>query len=521
MAKGIHKYSVQEAQNVKLGQGGYMNLDQAGGSGGGAGTDNTGSEITWRDFASNDTGSSNVNPTSAGSGTGGIARTFSLNDVIVSDVATNGNNSNKSSVTINFGQDSSFSGVTSSQGETDSNGKGDFYYTVPSGFLALCSANLEEPTISPNSDTQATNYFNTVLWTGNNNARSIEDVGFQPDFVWSKCRNTNSTGHRLHDSVRGDNGTVMLELNSDSTQVEGTDTLISGFDAEGFNIAAGGNHPNVSNRTFVAWNWKAGGEPTATNSASAGATPTAGSVKIDGVNKSVALAGSIPATKISASTTAGFSIVTYTGNDASSATVGHGLTQAPEWVIVKNRGEAISNPAWTVYHASNTSAPATDYLDLSTNTGTDDADTLWNDTAPTSTVVSLGTADSVLSGSNHVMYCFHSVEGYSKFGSYVGNGAANGTFVNIGFRPAFVMIKCSSHNSSSWFMLDNARDVNNEVLQDLTADTNNDETSNSNFLDFLSNGFKLRTTGSVVNGSGRTMIYMAFAEAPFKYANAR
>jgi len=430
---------------------------------------------------------------------------------------------NSSSVIYNFGQDSTFLGDKTATTNSDANGFGEFHSAVPSGYLALCTGNLTEPDIGSNSgaDEQSTDYFNTVLWTGNNNARSIDDVGFQPDFVWSKCRNTNSTSHRLHDSVRGDNGTVMLELNSDSTAAEGNDTLISGFDAEGFNIAAGGNHPNVTNRTFVAWNWKLGGAPAATNSAGVGATPTANSVKIDGANKGDALAGSIMATKISASTKAGVSIVTYTGT-GTAGTVAHGLGTIPQWYIVKCLDNSSSSDNWYVYHSGVGANPedSETYLNLNLEAFFD-SNLPFNEIKPTDSVFSIKTlADVNQSGKKYIAYCFSDREGFSKFGRFIGTGDADGSFIYTGFKPAFVIIKCTSVRGGSWFMLDNKRDISNEVLQDLTADTDNDETTNSNFLDFLSNGFKLRTTGSVVNGSGRIMIYMAFAEAPFKYANA-
>ena len=396
-----------------------------------------------------------------------------------------------SNITWNFGQDSSFAGLETAQGNSDSgDGITDFYYTPPTGFLGNTTVNLPEPTISPNETTQADDYFNTVIYTGNGTGQSITGVGFQPDWTWIKRRSA-AERHLLTDSIRG----VTKLLFSSHTDAEATRTdQIQSFDTDGFTLGNdGAGYSNISGNTYVSWNWKAGG--TAVSN-------TDGSIT----------------SSVSANTDAGFSIVAYQGNDASSATVGHGLSQAPEMVIVKNRQEAISNPAWPIYHAQNTTAPETDYLDLQTTAATADANTVWNDTAPTSTVVTIGTADSVNSGSNHIMYCFHSVEGYSKFGSYTGNGSADGTFVYTGFRPAWVMMKNTTTSGNSWIIQDAVRSTYNEVNAYLLANDTGAEGTGVP-LDMLSNGFKM--TSASQNDSGANFIYMAFAENPFKYANAR
>ena len=396
-----------------------------------------------------------------------------------------------SNITWNFGQDSSFAGLETAQGNSDSgDGITDFYYTPPTGFLGNTTVNLPEPTISPNADTQADDYFNTVTYTGNGTGQSITGVGFQPDWTWIKRRSA-AERHLLTDSIRG----VTKLLFSSHTDAEATRTdQIQSFDTDGFTLGNdGAGYSNIGGNTYVSWNWKAGG--TAVSN-------TDGSIT----------------SSVSANTDAGFSIVAYQGNDASSATVGHGLSQAPEMVIVKNRQEAISNPAWPIYHAQNTTAPETDYLDLQTTAATADANTVWNDTAPTSTVVTIGTADSVNSGSNHIMYCFHSVEGYSKFGSYTGNGSADGTFVYTGFRPAWVMMKNTTTSGNSWIIQDAVRSTYNEVNAYLLANDTGAEGTGVP-LDMLSNGFKM--TSASQNDSGANFIYMAFAENPFKYANAR
>jgi len=434
------------------------------------------------------------------------------------------------SAILNFGQDPTFAGVQDSStsaktpsnsgaGTADSEDNGKFFYAPPSGFLALCSANLPEPTIGPNSDTQADDNFNTHIYDGNNNATRTFDVGFVSDWSWFKARSGDGYGHQLYDSPRG----VQKYLRSNGS---GTDTVagdvanaegLTSFDSSG-DLAIGTDaFINEADTTMVIWNWKAGGTPTADNTASAGATPTAGSVKIDGANKGDALAGSIAATRLSASTKAGFSIVTYTGT-GSNATVGHGLDNAPEVLLVKSRE---TSTYWMVYHiglGANTS-----YMSLNTNLAVDTGGaSVWNSTTPSNSVFSIGTSSFVNPSSDMVAYCFHSVEGYSKFGSYTGNNksdGADGTFVYLGFRPAWIMIK-RSNATEHWHILDNKRDPFNGVDNELWASLANEESSGTERGDFLSNGFKIRGNNAGYNTS-HNYIYMAFAEAPFKYANAR
>jgi len=401
-------------------------------------------------------------------------------------------NSTGSSMTarVNFGQDSSFAGTQTAQGNTDANGIGDFYYSPPSGFLALCSANLDEPTIGPNSDTTSDEHFNTVLYTGTGATQSITGVGFQPDWTWIKARSA-ARSNVLYDSVRG----VTKQLISNLTNAESTaSTSLTSFDSDGFSIGTSGAI-NTSSDTLVAWNWKAGG--TAVSN-------TDGSIT----------------SSVSANQDAGFSIVSYTGTGAN-ATVGHGLSSAPEMLIIKTRDSADN---WPVYHAYNTSQPETDRLLLSTSDVTFDNATMFNDTAPTSSVFSVGTNVSTnKSGDNFICYAFHSVDGHLKCGSYIGNGSTDGTFVYTGFRPAWVMHKTADTTANHWSIRDNKRDPDNEVLLALYANlANADDTGGDAIaIDFLSNGFKARRTNSQLNQSGVSYIYLAFAEAPFKYANAR
>ena len=396
----------------------------------------------------------------------------------------------------NYGQDSSFAGTKTAQGNIDANSIGDFYYSVPTGFLALCTANLPDPTaaINPAVNNSPQDYFNTVLYTGNgSNTRTITGVGFDPDLVWQKSRST-AINHNLIDRLRGAGN----NLSSDGAFAEygaGTNGAMNNVETDGASILAGSssaNNVNQSGQTYVLWNWKAGGS---------------GVSNSDGTTASV----------VSANTDAGFSIVTYTGTGSAGMTIGHGLSSAPELIIVKNRADGSEN--WTVYSSSlgNTKKLELNLTGASATTGN------WNNTTPSSSVFTLGNVDATnTSGESCVAYCFHSVEGFSKFGTYTGNGSADGTFVYTGFRPAFVMWK-NVGASENWYMVDTARDPHNESYHLLRSDLSNAEASGSvDGLDILSNGFKLKVAGGGwINGSGNTFLYMAFAEMPFKYANAK
>jgi hypothetical protein len=260
---------------------------------------------------------------------------------------------------------------------------------------------------------QGDDYFNTVLWTGDGNTRSITGVGFAPDLIVTKSRN-NAFIPGWWDKVRG-TGKVLASDRTDSESSLGTaGGSITAFDSDGWTMQNGTvnfSWINQTSATYVAWNWKANG---------AGVSNTDGSIT----------------STVSANTTAGISIVTYTGNGVAGATVGHGLGAVPRMIIVKNRDQA---DAWQVYQAANTANPETDYLVLNTTAATADALDRWNDTAPTSSVFSLGDGVEVNTNTeDYVAYCFAEVEGFSKFGSYTGNASADGPFVYTGFRPAFV-----------------------------------------------------------------------------------
>ena len=331
-------------------------------------------------------------------------------------------------------------------------------------------------------------YFNTVTYSGNGSTQSITGVGFQPDWVWVKARSGTygTENHFVYDVIRGAN----VRLIPNGTTADATDTTgLSSFDSDGFSSGSK-TEVNGSGTEYVSWNWLAGG--TASSN-------TDGSIT----------------SSVSANTTAGFSIVTYSGT-GSNATFGHGLNQALDMIIVKDRTNNVGNTNWNVYHSANTSAPETDVLALNATSATSDSNIYWNDTAPTSSVFSLGTAGQVnYSTDDYVAYCFHSVKGYSKFGSYTGNGNTDGTFVYTGFKPAFALIKRTT-GTENWLIMDNKRIGFNNGNYFLEANTNSsEETSVPERIDFLSNGMKMNTTWTRVNASGAPYIYMAFAENPF------
>jgi hypothetical protein len=364
-------------------------------------------------------------------------------------------------------------------------GQRPFAYTAPSGFKALCSQNFATPTVGATSTTLAGKYFNPVLYTGNGSTLSVTGVGFQPDWVWAKVRSTTGI-HGLFDVVRG----VTKVLSSDTTSAENTLSGVTAFNSDGFSL---GSDWNLNGGTYVAWNWKAG---------ATAVTNTAGTIT----------------SSVSASTTSGFSVVTYSGNGTAGATVGHGLGVTPAMVIVKSR--TISPSAWRSYNKNLANAATT--LDLNSDAAADGTNaSSFNSTAPTSSVFSLGTSDSTNNSSaTYVAYCFAEVTGFSKFGSYVGNGSTDGTFVYTGFKPRFIMVK--STGSASWMMYDTARSTYNVDAIVLAANLNLAELNSTDwYMDILSNGFKLRTTYGQVNNSGTQFIFMAFAEAPINFARAR
>jgi hypothetical protein len=355
-----------------------------------------------------------------------------------------------------------------------------FTYTPPTGFSALSTANLPGPAIADGSA-----YFQATTYTGAGYPTEVNQSGnstFQPDFVWVKRRN-GATTHDLFDAVRG----VSSQLYSNLTNAEGAVSNAISFDADGFTAAADpitGDTGSSSN-TFVGWQWLAA-NGTASNSD-----------------------GSITST-VSANTTAGFSIISYTGNATSGATIGHGLGVAPAMVITKSRDNGTGRN-WAVYHAA---LGPTKYLELDNNNLANVGSTRWNDTAPSSTVITLGSQQTTNdSGAAMIAYAFAEVEGFSKFGSYTGNGSTDGPFIFTGFRPAFVMFKKTS-GTDSWEIFDNTRPGYNATDLGLFPNATDSESTGRN-IDILSNGIKQRNANGTTNESGYTYIFMAFAEHPF------
>jgi len=390
---------------------------------------------------------------------------------------------------VNFGQDSSFSGTSTAQGNKDGNKQGDFYYAVPSGFKALCSNNLPITTPPPINPKK---HFNTVIYTGNNAEYRLIPLDFKADLLWFKHRN-GTTPHTLSDSVSG----ITKHLTPSSTSAQSTPSYpyVSSVQEGGIILRGSTNSGgNISGRNMVAWCWKAGGSSNTFN--------------VDGVGYASASAagitdGTVALTGASVNRKAGFSIVTYAGNNAGSTTFGHGLSQAPEIYILKSRD---NTEEWRVYY---TVVDGTyDFMYLNTTNSVMHS----GYALPTSTLINK--ADD--NGENMVAYCWHSVPGYSKIGSYTGNGDADGPFVYTGFRPAFVMMKEHTDSSTNWVIYDNMRGANayNSVDLNLYPNLTNAEGDASLDYDFVSNGFKIRTSNGGINANSDKYLYMAFAEQP-------
>jgi hypothetical protein len=372
-----------------------------------------------------------------------------------------------------------------------------FAYTAPSGFKALCTQNLPTPTIGATSTTQANDYFNIALWNGDGaTSRAITGLSHAPNFVWIKKRTSGGTvnrDHVLYDIIRG----TGANLRSNQTNAESTGNTdeLKSFDSDGFTLGSGDNVNGATGTPpYVGWAWRANG---------AGGSNTAGTIT----------------STVSANTTSGFSIVTYTGNGSTSPypTVGHGLGITPKIYLVKRR-DNIGN--WVFWHTIVDNSLDFMYL----NTTAANANSAIG-TVPTSTVMTVGGADANASGSTYVAYCFAPVAGYSAFGSYTGNGSADGPFIYTGFKPRYLLTKESSASGQEWFIWDTARDtynqMQNEIFPNSSAAENATGWTNQPFIDFTSNGFKLRSINTHINNSGSTFIYAAFAEHPFKYSLAR
>jgi hypothetical protein len=402
-----------------------------------------------------------------------------------------GSSSTNSTAVVNYGQDSTFAGATAAGGNADENGLGDFAHPVPSGFLSLCSSNLPSGAINTLADETPEDYFNTVLYTGTGASNSVT-VGFQPDFLWLKQRNA-VDNHVLFDVVRGDPSNE-LYANLTNAEAASTGALIS-YDSDGFTLGASGDlgRYNENGSTYAAWNWKAGGTGVSNTDGSITSTVSVGATSQQNW----------------------FSISQYTGT-GSSMTWGHGLGVKPDLFIVKKTNSA---DEWIVYPLGAT-GNLTQFLKLHSTSGYTSDSVL--ETA-NSSVLGFGSSGARNgSGDDYICYSFANAEGLCKAGSYVGNGSStDGTFVYTGFRPSFVMWK-RTDTTSDWFMMDVKRDIDNPTDHKLEANTSGAEVVNTAYhTDYLSNGFKLRNSNGQLNASGGNYIYLAIAEQPFKFANAR
>ena len=332
-------------------------------------------------------------------------------------------------------------------------------------------------------------HMNTKLYTGNGGTQAVTGVGFQPDWVWTKCRN-DSHNHNIFDAVRG----ITKRIHSDTTASETTNAeSLKSFDSDGFTMGTQTN-VNQNSATYVSWNWKANGT---------------GSANTDGgINSTV-----------SVNNTAGFSIVKYGTGTGSATTVGHGMNTTPNFIIVKPLG-TIDTGSWIV-GGDNIDNTWNNLLELNTTAAKANSAS-FNDTAPTSSVFSVGNNNTNRSGENYIAYCFAEKTGYSKFGSYTGNGNADGPFVYTGFKPAFVICKKSS-STGDWELYDNKRNGFNGTTTNggnvRVYPNANDAEGGTGRLSLLSNSFKITNSSGNLNGSGNSFIYMAFAEAPLVGTN--
>jgi len=425
--------------------------------------------------------------------------TYTTNDVI--GVAFDADAGTLTFYKNNTSQGTAFTGLTSGPyypacGVSNLNttavfnfGQRPFAYTPPAGFLALNTLNLPTPTITNGAQVMA-----ATTWTGDGtNPRTITNGGnntigttFKPDLVWTKARNQ-AYDHTLYDSVRG--ATNYLISNSTAAEASAANTL-QAFNSNGFQVG-GSNSTNSGSATYVAWQWQAGQGTTSSNTS-----------------------GSITST-VSVNTTAGFSVVTFNSTSASgTSTIGHGLGVKPAMLIMKDRTQAYGWDVWNkgLGAISNT-------LILQSTAAVSTTRQPFTTTEPTSTVFSFNNTFYAASNDNIVVYAWAEVAGYSRFGSYTGNGSTDGPFVYCGFRPRFVMVK-RTDTTGSWFLIDTSRNPSNNSPNYLLADSSTTE-GTDNVLDILSNGFKHRNTSASENASGGTYIFAAFAENPFKIARAR
>ena len=388
---------------------------------------------------------------------------------------------------VNFGQDATFAGVKSDTAGpyTDANGHGEFYYSPPSGALALCTQNIPTPSVDSAAGDEPEDFFKCSLYTATGSTQSIS-VGFQPDLVWIKGRDATRVPI-ISDSVRGITYYIIPSITNGETNISGgvADNLVKSTSTTGFTIGSD-SAVNVSSEKFVAWCWKAGGAP-----ASDGVAMVNGTATTTAALKTSASA-SITPTRMSVNTKTSFSIVKYTSpNNSSDQTVPHGLSSAPNWIIVKNLDNTYN---WDIYHSSVSNSGIFTNAAINSRTA---FGTVNNSIFTTKNTFTHNSTH------NYIAYCWHSVPGYSAFGSYTGNGSSDGPFVYTGFRPSWIIVKWISGGSGlttgSWRIMDTARNPYNPATLDLMANEAVSETTyGSDDLDMLSNGFKWRSTGCLL-----------------------
>ena len=446
-------------------------------------------------FAKNGTYMNSGNPASGASKTGEAPTEGAHGKEYLLSVGSAGSSGHN--WTINAGQDSSFGGqkTSGSASAADANGFGDFYYSPPSGYLALCSANIPTSSdLDPAGDDGATNNptknFGVVTYTGNASTNNITGLGFQPDLVWIKIRNTASNAVMI-DSSRGTN--KMLHPNN--TNTEATTANLTSFDSDGFSLDDTSDYLanyNGNTNTYVAWCWKCNGGTTSTNT--------------DGALTST----------VQVNQAAGFSISLYSSNGTGQS-FGHGLGAAPDFFMIKKRDTQTRN--WMGWHTGLDTA-STGYIrwNLTNSQGND---TLWNNTAPSATVINVQKDTTEVnnpSGATYVCYAWRGIEGYSKFGKFEGNGAADGPFVFTGFKPRLVFFK-NIDATENWQVRDTARHNNTGSQTRLywNSDAQEGTASTASPIDFLANGFKIRGDNSEINSN--TIIYGAWGDVPFEFSN--
>ena len=393
-------------------------------------------------------------------------------------------------VKVNFGQDSTFSGSFSAGGNADENGFGDFKYSVPAGFKAMCSGNLP---ISDDIDPAQTDtdfpgkQFNTVLYTGNAGSNAITGLGFKPDFCWIKKRNSTGGAALVNSTLGG-----QKVIQSNSADAEGSSSPFQTFDADGFTLDGTSSYLgnfNGSSDTYVAWCWRANGGTTASNSN-----------------------GSITST-VQANDAAGFSIITWTAS-GSNASIGHGLSAKPDFHMIKKRN---GSSGWGVYHNS---LGATKYLRLDSSNAASTSSYLYNDTEPDATKIYLGDngVTNHPSGDTYICYAWRNVEGMQRFGTYEGNSNTDGPFIYTGFRPVLIFVKKTTGSAAWNVFYSPPKEFNSSANAYVTWNTSDAE-ANGVPIDFLSNGFKIRSSGNGVNHNSNTFVFGAWGDVPAKYGN--